>query len=361
MKTYSQEELNLAQTYSQICPAGAAMALTSKATGTLAPSKDQLRYNKSPTSNKHVSQSQALIEYLREQVSLKKMRFVALYHEVTETSLLTISKASMNRRAQQMNNEGVFDEDLEQAQDIQLTYEDSSSTVQQLRLKSAAEKVGIAEALLAMKQDMQVGKKVFLACAWCTEEERKLFQKYPEVLMVDVTFQTNNQGRPLFTSCSPGRDMFFFTPLRAYLPSQCRTPAQSLPKCHSWIVHLHLVTKPLAEAGSKLVGKDDPFVLNQIETFKRWVFTWMCLGGIETDEEFEISHRLLVQWLKAFRNDDATERASEDLKHNSYHLELELIRIMNHKSRWYFPSRRHQGIGHYPIQIEFPMWAHAKA
>ncbi|CAB9524288.1 hypothetical protein SEMRO_1517_G279190.1 [Seminavis robusta] len=149
MKTYSQEELNLAQTYSQICPAGAAMALTSKATGTLAPSKDQLRYNKSPTSNKPVSQSQALIEYLREQVSLKKMRFVALYHEVTETSLLIISKASMNRRAQQMNNEGVFDEDLEQAEDIQLTYEDSSSTVQQLRLKSAAEKVGIAEALLA--------------------------------------------------------------------------------------------------------------------------------------------------------------------------------------------------------------------
>ncbi|CAB9510893.1 unknown protein [Seminavis robusta] len=342
MKTYSQEELNLAQTYSQICPAGAAMALTSKATGTLAPSKDQLRYNKSPTSNKPVSNP----------------RFVALYHEVTETSLLTISKASMNRRAQQMNNEGVFDEDLEQAEDIQLTYEDSSSTVQQLRLKSAAEKVGIAEALLAMKQDMQVGKKVFLACAWCTEEERKLFQKYPEVLMVDVTFQTNNQGRPLFTSCSPGRDMFFFTPLRAYLPSQCRWVFSWLfgsaiplllgmyslartqlvlsdgdpniylsfeehqPKAYPNAIHglciYHLVTKPLAEAGSKLVGKDDPFVLNQIETFKRWVFTWMCLGGIETDEEFEISHGLLVQWLKAFRNDDATERASEDLKHNSY-------------------------------------------
>ena len=87
-------------------------------------------------------------------------------------------------------------------------------------LRTADEKIGIAEMLLQMRDQLRVGKKVLLASVWCCEDERMLFHKYPEILMADVTLSTNAQGRPEFITCSPGPDMKVFTPLHAFLPSQ---------------------------------------------------------------------------------------------------------------------------------------------
>jgi hypothetical protein len=60
--------------------------------------------------------------------------------------------------------------------------------------------------------------------AWCREDERQLFELFPEVLMFDVTFGTNTESRPLGVSASmDGNDnMNVFTPFRMFMPSQCQ-------------------------------------------------------------------------------------------------------------------------------------------
>ena len=41
-----------------------------------------------------------------------------------------------------------------------------------------------------------------LGVAWCRNDERKLFEQFPEVLMLDVTFGTNAETRPLGLTAS---------------------------------------------------------------------------------------------------------------------------------------------------------------
>lgn len=40
--------------------------------------------------------------------------------------------------------------------------------------------------------------------------------------MIDVTFSTNNEGRPLGITAAFDSEMKSFTPIRAFLPSECR-------------------------------------------------------------------------------------------------------------------------------------------
>ena len=70
---------------------------------------------------------------------------------------------------------------------------------------------------------------MLLAAAWTSTNERLLFEMYPEVLMFgDVTFQTNNEGRPLGVTCSPdGKNMNIFTPFRAFLPEKSKATSVS--------------------------------------------------------------------------------------------------------------------------------------
>lgn len=39
---------------------------------------------------------------------------------------------------------------------------------------------------------------VLLAVAWCTEYEKQMVKKFPELITFDVTEKTNNQKRGLF-------------------------------------------------------------------------------------------------------------------------------------------------------------------
>ena len=45
---------------------------------------------------------------------------------------------------------------------------------------------------------------------------------FPEILMVDVTHGTNSETRPLCVSASIDANMKTFTPIRAFLPSECQ-------------------------------------------------------------------------------------------------------------------------------------------
>jgi len=59
---------------------------------------------------------------------------------------------------------------------------------------------------------VQVGQKILLGAAWHREDERTLFEKHPEVLMFDVTHQTNDEKRPLGIAAVVDQNMEIVTP-----------------------------------------------------------------------------------------------------------------------------------------------------
>ena len=61
---------------------------------------------------------------------------------------------------------------------------------------------------------------------WCRSNERCLLELCPEILMVDVTHGKNSETRPLCVSASIDVNMKTFTPIHAFLPSECQ-----------WVLH----------------------------------------------------------------------------------------------------------------------------
>ena len=218
--------------------------------------------------------------------------------------------------------------------------------------------------------------------------ERQFFRKFPEVLMLDVTMGTNNQGRPLLVSCSPGPDMKTFTPMRSFLPSQCRwvfdwlltsaiplllgeealrrtqlvlsdgdpkiygafdaAKSKYFPNAIHGLCIFHLVTKPLQVMRSSLKALDHPDVKYQLKIFKMWVLSWMRLGGVESEQEYQISRKLMLDWLETYQKNmvhtcQKNMNLHEALKHNSVLL-MEFFRtsIEYQKDRWFFPNRKNK-------------------
>lgn len=64
--------------------------------------------------------------------------------------------------------------------------------------------------------------QVLLAAAWCTDQERMLVSKFPEVMAADVTEQTNKEKRPLLLLGGVTSDNETFTFCKAFLPSMQR-------------------------------------------------------------------------------------------------------------------------------------------
>ena len=75
--------------------------------------------------------------------------------------------------------------------------------------------------LVPVLQRFRVGQKLLLAVAWVRADEKLLFEIYPEVLMIDVTYGTNSECRPLGLTACVDADMRSFTPLRVFMPSEC--------------------------------------------------------------------------------------------------------------------------------------------
>jgi hypothetical protein len=67
-------------------------------------------------------------------------------------------------------------------------------------------------------------------------------------------------------------------------------------------------------------------------SFKLWVFTWMGLGGVENEVEFDYSCKMLRAWLYRFKDGPH--------EHNAVVLDQFLTRsILPHKVRWFFAGR----------------------
>ena len=63
-------------------------------------------------------------------------------------------------------------------------------------------------------------KSMFIACAWTSKEERRMFQLFPFVFKVDATCHTNNEKRHLLTFTSKTVSAKSFVFLKVYLPDQ---------------------------------------------------------------------------------------------------------------------------------------------
>lgn len=350
------------------------------------------------------SSAAQLIAYLKKQVKKKKMRYVAVYHDVTETSLVVIKKATLKAeaeaiaKAKQKRNKQQTGAEVTKPKDNSLDYLEEAVKAYNLQLKitgadpneeeeeiekdyelqSSEEKLDLGTMLIPIRKRLVVGKRVLLGCAWCREDERLLFDMFPHVLNFDVTFQTNNEERPLATTACPDGLMKTFSPVKAFLPSQCAwvfewifgtvfptlLPKHALdrtqlvltdgddkiykafdkfqplyyPNAKHGLCVYHLVVKGLERAKPNMLGKKDQADVQALEsTFKNWVYTWMQLGGVETEEEFQLSHNNLKLWLK---EKVTNPKYSKEVKHNASELDAFLINgILKHKSRWFFPTR----------------------
>jgi hypothetical protein len=89
-------------------------------------------------------------------------------------------------------------------------------------LSTSQEKLALGDTLASLSDTLRVGQKILLGVAWCREDERQLFELFPEVLMFDVTFGTNTESQPLGVSASMDGNMNVFTPFRVFVPSQCQ-------------------------------------------------------------------------------------------------------------------------------------------
>ncbi|CAB9501075.1 hypothetical protein SEMRO_99_G050830.1 [Seminavis robusta] len=399
MASFTESEREQFAMFSQMVPGGGAQALATKISGSHGISQGQLRHNQKKfegKAGKKQTQAQEAIDYLRSQCELGQMSYMALLHEVTETSLLAVSKYDIKAKERMAMQDSEIhsvtptDLELEQAEDVSLSFECSDESGQVTRkssvtLSNTNELLGLGEALFAIRNDMKVGQKVVLALAWTRTDEKKLFEMFPEVLMVDVTMGTNNQGRPLFVSCCPGPEMEIFTPVRMFLPSQCKwvfdyifstvfptllgrealartqlvlsdgdnkiynafdaNREEHYPRAIHGLCLFHLVRQPMEKAGSNFRCMDQSFCKDQKETFIQWLYTWMTGGGIESEEEYQISLGMLYTWLRSFRNKRSSrnkqiQKINDALEHNSRFMETFLVtKILPHKDRWFIVHR----------------------
>jgi hypothetical protein len=169
-------------------------------------------------SDAHLSDATRLIKYLDHKRG--EVSYVALYYEVKSTSLHTITKATL-RRAREQDGEDDSQVPVECAVIAECVDAAGNATRTNATL-SSEEQSQIDHVVCPVLKRLKVGQKILLAVAWVREDEKRLFELFPEVLMVDVTYGTNNEGRPLLVSAAFDKDMKSFTPLRAFLPSECR-------------------------------------------------------------------------------------------------------------------------------------------
>ena len=86
-----------------------------------------------------------------------------------------------------------------------------------LREESVPDAEGRREAL-----SVSDSQAMLLAIIWITDEDKRIFSLYPEVMFVDTTFGTNNEKRPLFKIAASDANNKNFTVVNGYLPSSRR-------------------------------------------------------------------------------------------------------------------------------------------
>ena len=178
-----------------------------------------------------------------------------------------------------------------------------------------------------------------IAVAWLFPEGKRLFDLFPEVIMVDVTMQTNKEDRPLFLLVIRDSQAKYIPILKIFLPNQKRwifrwvfqnaIPSllgkESLNKVqimisdgdtdmysqfdnareqyypNSWrlLCAFHLVDRAISNNGHTLIcgkGTEDSEFGKQKNILKRWLYSFV-FPSYESKEECNLSWVLFRGWL----------------------------------------------------------------
>jgi hypothetical protein len=184
-------------------------------------------------SNPKLSDAENVVRFLNKEQMASNKEYVALYYEVTETTLHTVRAADKRREherlLQEKRNTNTALKEQDELEDgnqngFEVELECSGPTGIAKRSKArltSKEKTELGCMLLPVLERLRVGQKLLLAVAWVRADEKRLFELYPEVLMIDVTYGTNSEGRPLGLTACFDPDMKSFTPIRVFMPSEC--------------------------------------------------------------------------------------------------------------------------------------------
>jgi hypothetical protein len=223
-------EKDLAATVLTNAHGGSAQNILSDVTGKTF-SQQQLYYVKHKLDFGHppvpVSDSVLLMEHLQAGAAEGHLRYAAIFHEVTDSTLVAIDKATKRKQPASLNtlNQHLQAEDWSVAEALSIDVQVRNCTVDAripFSLDQIEDLLELGVFLSPMLAGLRVGQKVLLAVAWARVDEAQLFEQFPEVLMFDVTMGTNNEGRPLGISLSIDGNMEVFTPFRVFLPAQTK-------------------------------------------------------------------------------------------------------------------------------------------
>jgi len=228
----TQPERTLLQCAQKYAHAGSVQNMMSDLTGCIY-SKQQIYHIKNSVEEQSDNDTSKLMNYLRQQAELGYLRYKALFHEVTQSTLITVEQARKRKHQAAMETltSHITDDDWTLAAslsniDIQLHTSASlgagiSEAEIPFQLDNNDDKLVLGIFLSPLQAHLKVGQKILLAVAWAREDEIQMFEQYPEVLMFDVTMSTNNEARPEGIAASVDGNMQVFTPFRVFLPSQC--------------------------------------------------------------------------------------------------------------------------------------------
>jgi hypothetical protein len=162
----------------------------------------------------------------------------------------------------------------------------------------------------AMRKGMTVSEtqKLLLMVCWVTDAELRLVQMYPEVLFMDVTAGTNNEGRGLFIVAGKDGNNCGFTAARVFLPSEQLWVFQ-------WIFDYALPTlfsPSVIQANHLCVTDGDKQVYHPLSQLQMQKVTWT---GSHMLCEF---HLLVIAWRKKVLPYVLADAATESIAVTAY-------------------------------------------
>ena len=96
-----------------------------------------------------------------------RINYILLFHEVTETTLLTITKRDKKREEQAK----VEAEKVYQCKISIYSEDDTGKSATSCNILSENEQIELAKTLAPIRERLKVGQKILLAAAWCREDE----------------------------------------------------------------------------------------------------------------------------------------------------------------------------------------------
>lgn len=181
-------------------------------------------------------------------------------------------------------------------------------------------------------------ERILLGAAWIDQDGWKMFQKYPEVLFIDTTHKSNNEGRPLLLIVGRDSNGKAFVVIRIFMPNETAGFYRWVfLRCVPYLLGKEVLSKVnviITDGDSQEFTSIDQAIFKyfksairlrcgvhvvmktfeksvmssnfmphkekaeaQLQMIKNWVYSWMNGSSCYTKEQYELSKALLFQYL----------------------------------------------------------------